>query len=70
MDEKENTNNVEPKTSIIDDKAEAVQEVKKDTEGELKNENNDHALVRDMATMTGLYFKKHHINISYTKYTQ
>ena len=24
----------------------------------------------DMATMTGLYFKKHHINISYTKYTQ
>ena len=50
VDEKENINNVEPKTSIIDDKAEAVQEVKKDTKGELKNEINDHALVRDMAT--------------------
>ena len=46
MDEKENINNVEPKTSIINDEAEAVQEVK-DTKGELKNEINDHALVRD-----------------------
>ena len=49
VDEKENINNVEHKTSIIDDKAEAVQEVK-DTKGELKNEINPHALVRDMAT--------------------
>ena len=46
VDEKENINNVEPKTGIINNKAEAVQEVK-DTKGELKNEINDHALVRD-----------------------
>ena len=46
VDEKENINNVEHKTGIINDKAEAVQEVK-DTKGELKNEINPHALVRD-----------------------
>ena len=42
VDEKENINDVDHKTGIIKDKAEAVQEVK-DTKGELKNEINPHA---------------------------
>ena len=43
MDDKENIrNNVDHKTGIINEKAEAAQEVK-DTKGESKNEINPHA---------------------------
>ena len=43
VDDKENIRyNVDHKTGIINDKAEAAQEVK-DTKGELKNEINPHA---------------------------